>query len=401
MSLHGIMGINLSENMIINNDAGNAGSEVTNAQVQSNIMGGLEGAEGVKSDERENSLKSKINKKSKIVKKRVTTRLIDETDKKNKKLSINNYESMFSYKYNMIELKKLCLQYKLPRVGNKEELMLRLYNYFEKSIQPIKIQKVFRGYLQRKLIKLQGPAINNRSLCTNEMDFYTMDDMDEIPMNQFYSYKDNDGFLYGFNILSIHNLIMKDGEHPKNPYNRGEFSTKIKEDVKQFIKISRILKIPIEIEIKQEIIDPRKRMELKILELFQLMNSYGNYSNSEWFTNLSRMEHIRFARELCDIWNYRAQLTLTKKIEICPPHGNPFLGTPYFTNVATYINLNNLSNDTVTRFNVQIIENLIKTSIDIDNKSLGALYVLSALTLVCDEARNAMPWLYEAAVHAP
>ena len=128
MSLHGIMGINLSENMIINNDAGNAGSEATNAQVQSNIMGGLEGAEGVKSDERENSLKSKINKKSKIVKKRVTTRLIDETDKKNKKLSINNYESMFSYKYNMIELKKLCLQYKLPRVGNKEELMLRLYN---------------------------------------------------------------------------------------------------------------------------------------------------------------------------------------------------------------------------------------------------------------------------------
>ena len=304
MSLHGIMGINLSENMIIDNDAD---SEAVIGQVLPNIMGGLEGAEGVKSDERENSLKSKINKKSKIVKKRVTTRLIeaggdtkliDEADKKNKKLSINNYESMFSYKYNMIELKKLCLQYKLPRVGNKEELMLRLYNYFEKSIQPIKIQRVFRGYLQRKLIKLRGPAFNNRSLCTNEMDFYTMDDMDEIPMNQFYSYKDNDGFLYGFNILSIHNLIMKDGEHPKNPYNRGEFSNKIKEDVKQFIKISRILKIPIEIEIKQEIIDPRKRMELKILELFQLMNSYGNYSNSEWFTNLSRMEHIRFAREL-------------------------------------------------------------------------------------------------------
>ena len=63
MSLHGIMGINLSENMIINNDASN---EVTNAQVQPNIMGGLEGPgglEGVKSDERENSLKSKINKK--------------------------------------------------------------------------------------------------------------------------------------------------------------------------------------------------------------------------------------------------------------------------------------------------------------------------------------------------
>ena len=165
--------------------------------------------------------------------------------------------------------------------------------------------------------------------------------------------------------------------------------------------MSRIMKMPIEIDIKQEILDPRKRMEMKILELFQLMNSYGNYANSEWFTNLSRNEHIRFARELVDIWNYRAQLTNAKKMEICPPHGNPFLGTPYFTNVATYINLNNLTNDTVTRFNVQIIENLIRSSIDTDNKTLGALYVLSALTLVSNEARNAMPWLYEAAVHGP
>ena len=163
--------------------------------------------------------------------------------------------------------------------------------------------------------------------------------------------------------------------------------------------MSRVMKVPIEIEIKQEIVDPRKRMEMKILELFQLMNSYGNYANSEWFTNLSRNGHIRFARELLDIWNYRAQLTFTKKIEICPPHGNPFLGTPYQVNVIT--NMNNLTNDTVVRFNVQIIENLIRTSIDIDNKTLGALYVLSALTLVSEDARNAMPWLYEAAVHGP
>ena len=228
-----------------------------------------------------------------------------------------------------------------------------------------------------------------------------MDDMTEIPTSQFYSYKDADEFVYGFNILSIHNLIMKETDKPKNPYNRNEFSNKIKDDIKCIIRMSRIMKVPIEIEIKQEILDPRKRMEMKILELFQLMNSYGNYANSEWFINLSRIEHIRFARELVDIWNYRAQLTNAKKMEICPPHGNPFLGTPYYTNIATYGQLNNLANDTITRFNIQIIENLIRTSVDTDNKTLGALYVLSALTLVNNEARNAMPWLYEAAVHGP
>jgi hypothetical protein len=158
-----------------------------------------------------------------------------------------------------------------------------------------------------------------------------------------------------------------------------------------------MLKMPLEIHIKQEVIDPRKRLEMKILELFQLMNSYGNYANSEWLTALSRIEHVRFARELADIWNYRAQLTNIKKMEICPPHGTPFLGTPYFTN--TYINPNNIPDETLLKMNVQIIENLIKSAVDVDNKTLGSFYVLSALTLVSQPARDAMPWLYEAALH--
>jgi len=411
---------NLHENMIILDTASVSVAPKAKRRLPASILGGL-GDD--KQQERENSINSKTISKSKIVKKRICKKGCDSSIdmrtgkegidkngeeesehvkvKEKEKLSIKNFETMFSYKYNIVELKKICLQYKLPRGGNKEELMLRIYEYFKNSVYPLKIQRVFRGYLQRKLNNLRGPALKKRSICNNDMDFYTMDDMAEIPTSQFYSYKDEDGFVYGFNILSIYNLLMKDAERPKNPYNRNDFSVKIKDDIRRIIKLSRMMKVPIEIEIKQETMDPRKRMEMKILELFQLMNSYGNYSNSEWFINLSRSEHIRFARELVDIWNYRAQLTLSKKIEICPPHGMPFLGTPYHINVATNINMNNLTNDTVMRFNVQIIENFIRTSIDTDNKALGALYVLSALTLVSNEARNAMPWLYEAAVHGP
>jgi hypothetical protein len=167
------------------------------------------------------------------------------------------------------------------------------------------------------------------------------------------------------------------------------------------IRISKLLKIPVDIEIKNEIMDPAKRMELKILELFQTMNSYGNYANAEWFGELPRNLHIRFARELVDIWSYRALLTVAKKQEICPPHGNPFLGTPYYVNVASNNALNNISNETLVKYNVQIIENLVKSAVDIDNKMLGTFYVLSALTLVSQSARDAMPWLYEAVVYIP
>lgn len=316
-----------------------------------------------------------------------------------KKLTIYTYEQLKTEKYKMDELRKLCSQYKVSRAGNKEEITKRLYDYCKNSIVPLKIQKVVRGFLHRKLIKLRGPAFEKRNICTNETDFFTMDEMHEIPYEQFYSYKDIDGFIYGFNIISLHNLISKEGENTKNPYNRNSITNDIKQDIRQIIKLSALLKTPLDIVIKQEIMDPRKRMEMKILEIFQTMNMYGNYSNSEWFTELSRNEHIRFARELYDIWNYRAQLTNLKKYEICPPHGSPFLGTPYFANTATNINLVNLGIDVLIRFNVQIIENLVKSAIDIDNKTLGSFYVLTALTLVSQPAREAMPWLYEAGVY--
>ena len=60
---------------------------------------------------------------------------------------------------------------------------------------------------QRYLNKLRGPALRTRK-CTNETDFFTLMDLKEIPEEQFISYKDNDGFTYGFDICSIYNMIV-------------------------------------------------------------------------------------------------------------------------------------------------------------------------------------------------
>ncbi len=374
------------------------------------ITNSIEDKKVEKNEKREKGLKSnsklniKINTKTEISNNKCEDR--DKVNnvkvvKKPEELSINSYNNLLLVKYKMDELKKLCTKYKISKGGNKDDLTKRLYEYCKNSVGPLKIQKVFRGFLHRKLHRLQGPALIDRKICTNDTDFFTMDDMIEIPATQFYSYRDEDDFVYGFNIVSLYNLIQKEGLRAKNPYNRSEFDSKVKENVSSMIRISKTLKIPIEIELKNEVMDPVKRMELKILELFQTMNSYGNYANSEWFSDLSRNAHIRFARELVDIWNYRALLTAAKKQEICPPHGTPFLGTPYFTNVANNASLTNLSIETLVKYNVQIIENLVKSAVHVDNKMLGTFYVLSALTLVSQPARDAMPWLYDAVVYIP
>ena len=362
--------------------------------------GSMEYKKVEKNEKREKGLKS--NSKSNIkLNDKSEERGKVKVSKKKEELTLSNYNTLLVVKYKMDELKKLCTRYKISKGGNKDDLTKRLYEYCKNSIGPLKIQKVFRGFLNRKLHKLQGPALKNRKICTNDTDFFTMDDMIEIPTTQFYSYRDKDDFVYGFNIVSLYNLILKEGSRAKNPYNRSEFDTNVKENVLSMIRISKLLKIPIEIELKNEVMDPAKRLELKILDLFQTMKSYGNYANSEWFSDLSRNSHIRFARELVDIWNYRALLTMAKKQEICPPHGTPFLGTPYFTNVASNTTLNNFSLETIVKYNIQIIENLVKSAIDVDNKMLGTFYVLSSLTLVSQQARDAMPWLYESVVYIP
>ena len=190
-----------------------------------------------------------------------------------RKLTIYTYEQLKTEKYKMDELRKLCSQYKVSRAGNKEEITKRLYDYCKNSIMPLKIQKVVRGFFHRKLIRLRGPAFKKRNICTNETDFFTMDEMHEIPYEQFYSYKDMDGFIYGFNILSLHNLIVKEGDNTKNPYNRNSITNDIKQDIRRIVKLSALLKTALDIVIKHEIVDPRKRMEMKILDLFQIINS--------------------------------------------------------------------------------------------------------------------------------
>ena len=59
----------------------------------------------------------------------------------------------------------------------------------------------------------------------------------------------------------------------------------------------------------------------------------------------------------------------------------------------------NLNTESLQRFVLGVMENLVKTGVNRDSKSLGAYYVLAGLTLVNNDAAEAMPWLYHSVVH--
>lgn len=304
--------------------------------------------------------------------------------------SVKSYNDLLYNNYNVAQLKIFTKHYKLKITGNKPQLVNRLYNYLYFSSYIIKIQKIFRRVLVRKYKDLHGPASMNRKLCTNSDDFVSMEPVGEINFHQFISYKDVDGFIYGFDITSLHTLFLKSGDEIKNPYNRNIFPNIIFKNIKSLIRIGRILKIPINLSFEDDTkkVSNEKAIELRALALFQNIDALGNYSNVSWFITLNRHQIIKFTRELMDIWNYRAQLSNETKRNICPPNGDPFRNIS-----ASYVNNEqNLWN--VKKVIIDVMEKMVNSGVDKDSKSLGAYYILGALTLVSEEASTALPWLF-------
>ena len=132
----------------------------------------------------------------------------------------------------------------------------------------------------------------------------------------------------------------------------------------------------------------KKKIAFKTLSVFHRIDTFGHITDTSWFLSLNRIGLVRFIRELQDIWEFRANLSVIVKRQICPPAGNPFQGI----NIHSLVHKNS---ETLQRNILYIMENLISRGINKDSKALGAFYILAALTLVSPSAATALPWLYQ------
>jgi hypothetical protein len=247
--------------------------------------------------------------------------------------------------------------------------------------------------------RMSGPAYTDRSMCVNGTDFYSMEPMSDIPRNQFISFKDDKGVVYGFDVMSLHTYYeteLNSGQSsPSNPYNRIPFPLTLRRQMHRKIRLTRILGVKCVIEVEPEpVLSVQQQDEHQLVLVFQQINSHGHYADSAWFGELNGVQIMRFMRELADIWNYRAQIMAQVKQEICPPYGDPF----------RYVDLRmdgHAHAETIKHAGIQLMNTFITSGNTRDSRGLGAYYVLSALTLVSQSARNAMPWLYESVMYNP
>lgn len=299
-----------------------------------------------------------------------------------------DYDNILKYNYTINQLKTAIKVLHIPECKKRKKKDIEKYTVNMMNIvnKICKIQKCWRNYFIFRFNQSVGPSFCNWSESNNIDDFYTAEDLHEISYYNFFSFKDSDGFIYTFNIVSIASLI--DSKIYENPYNRKQFTPEIISLIKKRVRYNKILN-------KSDVFGEYKPVVLsftdKVTNLFIKMDNLGNYTNVSWFLDLNIVRLKRFLYELFEIWNYRAQLTHQSKCVICPPNGNPFQNISLDT---TFQRSSAYSLEDLRNIGFTIMERLVCSAINDSDKNTGVLYILCSLTLVSHQARNSLPWLY-------
>ena len=312
--------------------------------------------------------------------------------------AFSEHAEFIKQEHKVSELKEMCKHYGIKCSGTKQELKQRMHAHLYESHFVTRIQRLIRRNFIKMHSRMSGPACHERSLCVIDTDFYSMEPVRDISHSQFISVQDESGMVYGFDIMSLHTYYvselksgnMRHDSPITNPYNRMPLPLGLRIQMFRKICLNRILGLKCVIEAEPEpVLSVEEQDDQQLFLIFQQINTHGHYADSSWFAELTTAQIMRFMRELADIWNYRAQIMPQVKQEICPPNGDPF----------RWVDLRYMHPESIKHTGIQIMNTLVTSGANRDSRGLGAYYVLSALTLVSQPARNAMPWLYESVMY--
>jgi hypothetical protein len=288
-------------------------------------------------------------------------------------------------KNRIVDLKNIAKHFGLRLSGTKPELIHRITHFRKEGDAATTIQRHVRGHFARSWMFLKGGA--KRGACVNDTDFYTMDPLDEIPYAEYIEYSDSTGVRYGFNVRSLYYLLSKMKKFD-NPYTREDMKPGLGE---RFIRLIRLTNVVFPentiIAPEDKVVEVITNHELerrRLNGLFINIDAMGHYTSADWLIQLSNSELIMFVTRLYYIW---VKQTAALRNLICPGI-SPF-------QIAEAVSMREQTREENCAMIVRIGELLVGSAAEEDHRNLGAMYFMTALTVVSRPARNQMPWLYD------
>lgn len=270
--------------------------------------------------------------------------------------------------------------YKNPKRfrSNSDDMFDKISKKQEAAL--IKIKKFWKFWQGLIYSKRHGPAVFVRSLSQNSTEVTSMEDIEKVKTLYFFSYKDNEGKIWSFDIRSLvgilsHNTIIE------NPYTRAEFTVSSMKRLHACIDWLRKRKFMInysnDVEITEE-----QLWNQKVLDVFLGMDKLGFNTNLDWFFELKTNQHKLFFKEIYVLWA-NIPLTPQQKLDIVP--ADIFKYNKYF---SREYDLRWWQDETL-----RIIKVFSTNGLEESYRSSGALYVIRCLCYVSDSYNEAYSWV--------
>ena len=317
------------------------------------------------------------------------------------KINCHNFKQYKLHKLSYNKLKYLRNKYCLLCSSKKKrvllEMIMKFLNSFQyyadkKSIQSIiKIQALYRGKFIRDIYGL--PNIH-RKLCSNpigidgsmfweKLNDNTIKVNTKCKINEIFGFYDNN-VAYCFTIQSFEKNMKYYG---KNPYTCQIFNPRILRNFNN--RIQYIKKNGLEINQPETFMSmsPVKKIKFKTVRIFHILDTLGNYTDHQWFINLSlsRLKLMYFYGK--DIWNYQFN-DISQKKKILPPSGKGF-----YLNYSRINLFRNQDKCKLQNILLNEIERFITLGETIDLKKIGAWIILTSLAKASAEVARALPHL--------
>ena len=140
-----------------------------------------------------------------------------------------------------------------------------------------------------------------------------------------------------------------------------------------------------ELDFEEDKLTPEQEIEARMIDIFHNFDILGNYTNHKWFYNL----HVYQLRDLYqkseDMFNYRINLSTEEKKRYVKD------GLAFKTNMSLIHKIKDkfeLQNLILTEY-----EKFLSYDNNLSDKKTAIMWMLTSLTEVSDDARNAMPHL--------
>jgi len=220
----------------------------------------------------------------------------------------------------------------------------------------------------------------------NSEDIFSLEEIKNIPNTFIYIYINESNKKYAFDIRYLNKHLKLNSKI--NPFTNINFTDNDIDNINKYIDHLKKLKISMELEEDNEdFYDETSKLKFKVIKVFQAFDFLDNYTNINWFLDLDLNELKKLLYECFDIWNYRASLSSVQKFKILSD-GKAFEKYLEISSTNNKYKIQNYILDEFYRFTVE--------GIDINERKLGVMLMLTGLVIVSPIAAEALPHLAHA-----